>query len=490
MHDPETGSRGYTAEELRSSLTLLQKAGCKFLPLDQLMNDVQSASVQKGPLVSFTLDDGFQDQAKIAGPIFAEFDCPATFFLISGFLDRDLWPWDAQVDYVFRHCEKKTVDIDVQGKLVRLYFQTVAHQNASRRAFREYCKTIPNSQLDELLLRLSVQTGIEIPADAPGDYLPMTWSTARELQTRGIRFAPHTVSHRIVSKMTDEEARFEIEHSYARVKKELGTCVKVFAWPNGKNVDFGAREINILDDLGFLGSVHTEPSLVPLGPSRNNSHNTEWGRLGLPATETEVLRTISPLGKFRLRLVQKADSRLGGKRGIKTLYAGLVAKLLGKHRNFSEIRWDKVERLIFLCTGNVCRSAYAEAYVEAYAAAHELQVMSCGINALTNSTANHTAIQVSEERGFKLFDHRSINVDDVIFEPTDLVLGFDMTHVDKLLAVSTKFDCQVSLVGIWGNVPSNVLPDPYGCSAEYFHHSFDWIERSIDKIENHLSTLK
>ena len=51
--------------------------------------------------VAFTIDDGYVEQATVAAPVFAEFDCPVTTFVTSGFLDRALWFWWDQIEYVF-----------------------------------------------------------------------------------------------------------------------------------------------------------------------------------------------------------------------------------------------------------------------------------------------------------------------------------------------------------------------------------------------------
>ena len=47
----------------------------------------------------FTIDDGFIDHHDIAGPLFADYDIPLTFFLVTGFIDGELWPWDDQLSY-------------------------------------------------------------------------------------------------------------------------------------------------------------------------------------------------------------------------------------------------------------------------------------------------------------------------------------------------------------------------------------------------------
>ena len=50
-----------------------------------------AASAKNEPVrraVAFTIDDGYFDQGHIAGPIFAEFDCPATIFTVRRFYRR------------------------------------------------------------------------------------------------------------------------------------------------------------------------------------------------------------------------------------------------------------------------------------------------------------------------------------------------------------------------------------------------------------------
>lgn len=39
--------------------------------------------------------------------MFAEFDCPFTTFLTTGFLDRTLWFWWDRIEYVFCHAVRR-----------------------------------------------------------------------------------------------------------------------------------------------------------------------------------------------------------------------------------------------------------------------------------------------------------------------------------------------------------------------------------------------
>ena len=137
-----------------------------------------------------------------------------------------------------------------------------------------------------------------------------------------------------------------------------------------------------------------------------------------------------------------------------------------------------IQNILVVCVGNICRSPYAEAYAKSIG----LKAISCGTYALTDATANHNAIQVGEARGIELFDHRSRNVGDVLFAPDDLVLGFDMTQVRSLENIKREYGSQVSMVGIWGSLAGNTVPDPHGCSSDYFDRCFSNIENSITAI--------
>jgi peptidoglycan/xylan/chitin deacetylase (PgdA/CDA1 family) len=112
------------------------------------------------------------------------------------------------------------------------------------------------------LNRLAEAADVSIPVAAPASFQPMDWDLARGLEDKGGRFAPHSMTHRILSKLTRQSVEKEIHGSWDCLKRELANPLKVFCYPTGRILDFGPREIELLKKDGFLGAAATLPGYV------------------------------------------------------------------------------------------------------------------------------------------------------------------------------------------------------------------------------------
>lgn len=91
FQDPNRGIAGFDPAQLRRGLEYLRKNRYELVSLENIFDRLARRGSALRGAVAFTIDDGYVDQAEIAGGVFAEFDCPVTTFVATGFLDGHLW---------------------------------------------------------------------------------------------------------------------------------------------------------------------------------------------------------------------------------------------------------------------------------------------------------------------------------------------------------------------------------------------------------------
>ena len=89
--EPEHGVVGHDAAALRDHLAYLRRYRYRLLSMTDILKLLdEGVSDSRTPAVAFTVDDGHAGFARVAVPIFAEYDCPVTLFVPTGFLDGQL----------------------------------------------------------------------------------------------------------------------------------------------------------------------------------------------------------------------------------------------------------------------------------------------------------------------------------------------------------------------------------------------------------------
>ncbi|MDQ4124188.1 MAG: low molecular weight phosphatase family protein [Actinomycetota bacterium] len=92
-------------------------------------------------------------------------------------------------------------------------------------------------------------------------------------------------------------------------------------------------------------------------------------------------------------------------------------------------------KIVFVCTGNICRSPMGEALLRhelAQRGCEGIEVSSCGTWASTPEPATAHAVRVLEGRGIDLAPHRSRALDVAELEDADLVLAMTSVHVREI----------------------------------------------------------
>lgn len=129
--------------------------------------------------------------------------------------------------------------------------------------------------------------------------------------------------------------------------------------------------------------------------------------------------------------------------------------------------------LLFVCTGNICRSPLAEAIARAEAAARgwtEVACASAGTFAFPGQPASGPGIAVAAAHGLDLTEHASRELSLELLEWADLIIGMEPSHAraaarltpDAAVRVMTDF-LPADQGGSEGGVP-----DPYGGDVETY----------------------
>jgi peptidoglycan/xylan/chitin deacetylase (PgdA/CDA1 family) len=165
---------------------------CDLLPLSEVVASVGKVAKSPRPRVAITFDDGYEDNWRFALPILIKYSVKATFYITSGFVDRE-------------------------ADVLR-WFRTLRPEG--------------------------------------GDFQPMSWEQVTELKACGMEVGAHTVTHPRLTALRREDLERELTMSKHVVEEKLQTQVASFAYPFGKpKRHFNRAVMRAVRDAGYTNAV-------------------------------------------------------------------------------------------------------------------------------------------------------------------------------------------------------------------------------------------
>ena len=147
-----------------------------------------------------------------------------------------------------------------------------------------------------------------------------------------------------------------------------------------------------------------------------------------------------------------------------------------------------MKKIMFVCTGNICRSAMAHAYmqfsVNKLKNKDDYLISSCGTYAVPGEKSTNNAVIAMKEYGVDLSNHHATNIRDIDIENYDLILCMTMQHKRNVVELYPKLLNKTYTIKEYVNRDEiyKDIDDPWGLNLQVYKDCARDIVNNVDKV--------
>ena len=144
-------------------------------------------------------------------------------------------------------------------------------------------------------------------------------------------------------------------------------------------------------------------------------------------------------------------------------------------------------KIMFICTGNICRSAMADGMMKKLVKENniDVEICSCGVYAETGDYATYNAVEAAKEYGVDISSHRATNIRDSKIKEMDLILCATISHKQSVLYLYPELKGKVFTMKEYAKIYKEGqdmdIKDPWGYDEFVYRKCASEINECLEK---------
>ncbi len=252
------GPQGLSVTTVEKSLRYLANRYRFVLP-----SELQDRKVG-GKMAMLTIDDGHMDAYSIIYPIVKSLNISMVVCITTDFFFGKRWLWFDKLRWV----------LDQPDTALRIKtFSFPEDITVNKVGISQHFKSLFPGPRDELLEKLAQHCGLNIPLVAETGFCSISDTEVNDMLKSGVmEIASHTVTHPILTHLSDEDLEFELQHSKEELENFSGQTIHAFCYPNGQLGDYDERTQLAVKRAGYKMAFTSIEGL-------NYKKHLDWGQL-------------------------------------------------------------------------------------------------------------------------------------------------------------------------------------------------------------------